>query len=186
MSPGERLQKGNMAGQSPSSSPSSSSSSPTPPLSSSSDSDSDDDDIWGRPYVRHCCCELRNVVFVQRLVQKLYTSCCLQDFMLLVTQIANGQLSPLNITFLLCLKHAKWQLLESTTQMKYRDVTKRFWLVVYRLLKGKGLCFFSGPKNYGQVVSKDTTRGKYDPKKSEINFAVPDEWYLRSQDKILS
>ena len=105
--------------------------------------------------------------------------------MLLVTQIVNGQLSPLNITFLLCLKHAKWQSLKSTTQMKYRDVTKRFWLVVYQLLKGKGLRFFSGPKNYSQVVSKDTTRGKYDPKKSEINFAVPDEQYLRCQDKIL-
>ena len=105
--------------------------------------------------------------------------------MLLVTQIANGQLSPLNIAFLLCLERAKWQSLKSMTQMKYRDVTKRFWLVVYRLLKGKGLHFFSGPKNYGQVVSKDTTRGKYDLQKSEINFAVPDEWYLRSQDKIL-
>ena len=183
-SPGERLQKGNMAGQSPSLSPSSSSSSSTPPLSSSSDSDSDDD-IWGRPYIRHFCRELRNVDFVRKLVQKLYTSCCLQDFMLLVTQIANGQLSPLNIAFLLCLECVKWQSLKSTTQMKYRDITKTFWLVVYQLLKGKGLRFFSGPKNYGQVVSKDTTWGKYDPKKSEINFAVPDERYLRCQDKIL-
>ena len=123
---------------------------------------------------------------MEKLVQKLYTSHCLKDFMLLVTQIVNGELSPLNITFLLCLKHAKWQSLKSTTQMKYREVTKTFWLTSYQLLKGKGLRFFSGPKNYGQVVSKDTTRGKYDPKQSEINFAVPDEWYIRSQDKILS
>ena len=106
--------------------------------------------------------------------------------MLLVAQIVNGELSPLNIAFLLCLKHAKWQSLKSTTQMKYREVTKTCWLIVYQLLKGKGLRFFSGPKNYGQVVRKDSTRGKYDPKKSEINFAVPDEWYIRSQDKILS
>ena len=99
-SPSEPLQKGNMAGQSPSLSLSSSSSSSTPPLSSSSDSDSDDD-IWGRPYIRHCCRELRDVDFVQKLVQKLYTSRCLQDFMLLVTQIANGQLSPLVIRLLI-------------------------------------------------------------------------------------
>ena len=105
--------------------------------------------------------------------------------MLLVKQIANGDLSPLNIAFLLCLEHAKWQSLKSTTLMKYRDITKTFWLVMYQLLKGKGLRFFSGPKNFGQVVSKDTTRGKYDPRKLEINFAVPDERYLRSQDKIL-
>ena len=145
------------------SSPSSTLSSPAPPSSSSSDSSDSDDDIMGRPYIRHCCCELRNVEFVRNLVWKLYTSHCLQDFMFLVKQIANGNLSPLNIAFLLCLEHVRWQSLKSTTQMKYRDVTKTFWLVVYQLLKGKGLRFFSGPKNFGQVVSKDKTRGKYDP-----------------------
>ena len=51
--------------------------------------------------------------------------------------------------------------------------------------KGKRSSFFSGPKNYGQVISKVTTRGKYDPDKSEINFAVPDERQLCSQDRIL-
>ena len=159
----------NMAGHplsspQPLSSPSSALSSPAPLSSSSSDSsDLDDDDILGRPYIRHCCRKLRNVEFVRNLVRKLYTSHCLQDFMLLVKQIANGNLSSPNITFLLCLEHARWQSLMSTTQMKYRDVTKTFWLVVYLLLKGKGLKFFSGPKNFGQVVSKDTTRGKYNP-----------------------
>ena len=62
---------------------------------------------------------------------------------------------------------------------------EKFWLVVYRLLKGKGLHFFSGPKNYGQVISKMTTKGKYDPEKSVINFTVPDERQLHSQDRIL-
>ena len=111
------------------SSPSSTSSSPAPPSSSSSDSSDSDDDIMGRPYIRHCCRELRNVEFVRNLVWKLYTSCCLQDFILLVKQIANGNLSPLNIALLLCLEHVRS--LKSTTQMKYRDVTKTFWLVVY-------------------------------------------------------
>ena len=95
--------------------------------------------------------------------------------MLLVTQLASGKLSPLNIAFILCLERAQWQSLKSTTQMRFRDVTKKFWLVVYRLLKGKGIRFFSGPKNYGQVISKTTTRGNYNPEKSDINFAVPDE-----------
>ena len=53
---------------------------------------------------------------------------------------------------------------------------------MYRLLKGKGIRFFSGPKNWGQVVSKDAQLGNYDPKCSEINFAVPDERYLRTLD----
>ena len=59
--------------------------------------------------------------------------------------------------------------------MRFRDVTKKFWLVVYRLLKGKGIRFFSGPKNWGQVVSKEAKLGCYDPRNAEINFAIPDE-----------
>ena len=122
----------NMAGHpssspDPSSSPSLSDSDPAPPSSSSSSDSSDlDDDILRRPYISYCCRELRNVEFVRNLVRKLYTSCCLQNFMLLEKQIANGDLSPLNITFLLCLEHAKWQSLKSTILMKYRDVTKTF------------------------------------------------------------
>ena len=89
----------------------------------------------------------------------------------------------MNIAFLLCLERAKWQSLITTTQMRFRAVTKKFWLVVYQLLKGKGIRFFSGPKNWGQVVSKEAKPGKYDPKSAEINFAVPDERYLRCQDR---
>ena len=185
-------EKQNMAGTGgsfPSSSPSSSSSpSPSSDQSSSSlasDSESDGDNIWNRPDVHHCYAEIRNQQLVRNLLENLYVAGCLPDFMLLVTQLASGKLSPLNIAFLLCLECAKWQSLKSTTQMRFRDVIKKFWLVVYRLLKGKGLRFFSGPKNYGQVISKMITRGKYDPEQSEINFAVPDERQLRSQDRIL-
>ena len=70
-------------------------------------------------------------------------------------------------------------------QMRFQDVTKNSGLVVYHLLKGKGLCFSSGPKNYRQIISKTTTRGNYDPEKLDINFTVPDEWYLCTQDGIL-
>ena len=115
-------------GSSPSSSPSSSSSSLSPSPSSStssdqssSDSDSDGDNIWNRPYVRHCYAEIRNQHIVWNLVENLYAAGCLQDFMLLVTQLASGKLSPLNIAFILCLERARWQ---STTQMRFQDVTK--------------------------------------------------------------
>ena len=50
-------------------------------------------------------------------------------------------------------------------------------------MKGKGIRFFSGPKNWGKVVSKEAKLGQYDPKSAEINFAVPDECYLRCQDR---
>ena len=180
----------NLAGATPppSSSPPSLSSSDVSSSSSSSETESDSDDdnnVWRSRFVRHCYAELRNADMMRNLVENLYVAGCLPDFMILVNQLASGDLSPSNIAFLLCLERAKWQSLKTTTQMRFRDVTKKFWLVVYRLLKGKGIRFFSGPKNYGQVITSEATRGNYDPKKSDINFAVPDERYLRSQDRIL-
>ena len=71
----------NMAGPPPSSSSPSSSS----PSSSSSDSDSDDEDFWNRPYIRNCCRQLKNDNFIRNLIQKLYRTQCLRDFILLVT-----------------------------------------------------------------------------------------------------
>ena len=143
---------------SPSSSSSTSSMSPSPSsdqsLSSSSDSDSDGDNIWNRPYLHHCYAEIRNQQFGRNLLENLYVAGCILDFMLLVTQLASGKLSLLNITFLLCLECAKWQSLKSTTQMRFREVTKKFWLVVYCLLKGKGLHFFLDPKTMDKLYPK--------------------------------
>ena len=152
-------------------------------LSNNSENSQNNGNIWDSEYVRSCFERLRGVEFLTALISVLHQSGCLRDFMLLVTQLAEGSFSPMNIAFLLCLERAKWQSLFTTTQIRFRAVTQKFWLVVYRLLKGKGIRFFSGPKNWGQVVSKQTKLGKYDPKSSEINFAVPDERYLRSQDK---
>ena len=56
---------------------------------------------------------------------------------------------------------------------------------MYTLCKGVGLKFFSGEKNWGQVVSKETTKSKYCPRKSKINFAVPDEKVLRNYNRFL-
>ena len=50
-------------------------------------------------------------------------------------------------------------------------------------MEGKGIRFFSRPKNWGQDVSKEAELGQYDPKFLEINFAVPDKHYLRCQDR---
>ena len=159
------------------------------PSSDSDGTNADNDDvpnnadIWRSEYARRCFETLKSVEFLTALISVLHQSGCLRDFMLLVTQLAEGTFSPMNIAFLLCLEHAKWQSLITTTQMRFRAVTKKFWLIVYRLLKGKGIRFFSGPKNWGQVVSKEAKLGQYDPKSAEINFAVPDERYLRCQDR---
>ena len=159
--------------------------SPSPSPSSSSMSSEEEEDIWTRRYVQNCYEELRSPQFVRNLIEVLYPTKCLPDFMLLVKQLAAGNFSPTNIAFLLCLERSRWEFLVTTTQMHFRAVTKQFWLVVYRLLKGKGFRFLSGPKNWGQVVSEEAPKGKYDPKKSEVNFAVPDERYLQSMDSVL-
>ena len=104
--------------------------------------------------MRHCYTEIRNQQLVRNLLENLYVAGCLPDFMLLVTQLASGKLSPLNIAFLLCLECAKWQSLKSTTKMRFREVTKKFWLVVYRLLKRKGLVFFLDPKTMDKLYQK--------------------------------
>ena len=160
-------------------------SSPSPSPSSSSMSSEEEEDIWTRHNVQNCYEELRSPQFVRNLIEVLYPAKCLPDFMLLVKQLAAGDFSPTNIAFLLCLERSRWESLVTTTQMCFRAVTKQFWLVIYRLLKGKGLRFLSGPKNWGQVVSEEAPKGKYDPKKSEVNFAVPDKWYLQSMDSVL-
>ena len=62
--------------------------------------------------------------------------------------------------------------------MRYSKVTKLFWSIVYKLCKSSGLKFFSGEKNWGQVLSKQCERSHYTPEKSKINFAVPSEHVL--------
>ena len=153
---------------------------------SSSEGDSEhsenEENVWNSTYAQNCLAMLKRDSLLKPLIEVLYANSCLKDYMTLIQSLADGNLSPTNISFLLCLERAKWQSLKTTTQMQFRDVTKKFWLVVYRLLKGKGIRFFSCPKNWGQVVSKEAKLGLYDPRNSEINFAVPDEQYLRTLD----
>ena len=137
-------------------------------------SSEEEEDIWTRCYVQNCYGELRSPQFVRNLIKVLYPAKCLPDFMLLVKQLAAGDFSPTNIAFLLCLERSRWESLVTTTQMHFRAVTKQFWLEV--LVRAKEL---------GQVVSEEAPKGKYDPKKSEVNFAVPDKQYLQSMDSVL-
>ena len=88
-------------------------------------------DIWRSEYARRCFETLKSVEFLTALISVLHQSGCLCDLMLLVTQLAEDTFSPMNIAFLLCLECAKWQSLITTTQMRFRAVTKIFWLVVY-------------------------------------------------------
>ena len=60
-------------------------------------------------------------------------------------------------------------------------------MVVYaiyeRLFGGSYINLCSGSKNFGQVITQKTKRGKYDPNKSKINFAVPHRRHLYAVSK---
>ena len=125
-----------------------------------------------KTFQEKCIDTLLNVTLITKLVSMLSNAGCLENFVQLITHIAEGTMSCMNIAFLLCLDIAK---LHScvTTAMCFCRETKQFWEVVYKVCKGKGLCLFSGSKNRGCLQSKAMYRGSYDPAHSNNNFAVP-------------
>lgn len=102
----------------------------------------------------------------------------LQAFTKLLEAIHSGAVAPDSLPLLLCFELAKFKTLTSTTCMTYSQVTLQFWSLLYRLLGGAVIRALSGPKNATQIVTQEATRGKYDPRKSKINFAVPSERVL--------
>ena len=89
------------------------------------------------------------------------------------------------IVLQLLFDRVQFQTCGNMVSMRYRDVTKTFWLIVYRLCKGSSLKFFGGEKNWGHVVMKHSLKSKYLPDLSKVNFAVPDEKILRDMKKVL-
>jgi hypothetical protein len=87
--------------------------------------------------------------------------------------VASNRLPLDNIAFLLFNDVVHWYTLDSTSQMRYNDVVKRFWRTGHKLFKGKFLRFMSGMKSTGSLNEGVSERGMYDPQQSEINFTVP-------------
>ena len=52
------------------------------------------------------------------------------------------------------------------------------WQIGYRLFHGKFLRFMSGIRNFGRVLDGTSERGFFDPLKSKVNCAVPNELYV--------
>ena len=125
-----------------------------------------------------CLKELKESDLLDIIVGNLYDTSQLHDFMCFLHDLKSGQLPSDNIVFLLLLEQVKFQNCCNTVAMRYGDRKKLFWTIVYRLCKGSGLKFFSGSKNWGQLVNKEAQKSMYDPDLSKINFAVPDEKVL--------
>ena len=132
-----------------------------------------------------CINMLSDKDFVTKIVNNFKINTDLYDFLNLMTMLSTGEFDVQNIIFQLLLERIHFQACSNTTSMRYRNVTKLFWSVVYRLCKGVGVKIFGGEKNWGQVVNKQSLKSHYDPNKSKLNFAVPDEKILREVSKVL-
>ena len=132
-----------------------------------------------------CMRELTRQDMWKSIINDLQSSGNLEDFMTFIKMLHSGELPMDNIVFILLLERCRFGNSKNTVGMRYRRVTKLFWSIVYRLCKSSGLKFFSGSKNWGQVVSKESAKSKYLGSKSKINFAVPDEKILRNLNDTL-
>ena len=154
----------------------------------SGDKDSIETDETRKEYLtfkEKCINMLSDKDFVTKIVNNFKINSDLYDFLNLMTMLSTGEFDVENIIFQLLLERIRFQACSNTTSMRYRNVTKLFWSVVYRLCKGVGVKFFGGEKNWGQVVNKQSLKSHYDPNKSKLNFAVPDEKILREVSKVL-
>ena len=136
-------------------------------------------------YRKTCITQLTNLDMWTCIINDLESSGNLEDFMTFINMLHRHELPMDNIVFLLLLERCRFGNSDNTVGMRYRNVTKLFWSIVYRLCKSSGLKFFSGSKNWGQVVSKETSKSQYRGSNSKINFAVPDEKILRNLNDTL-
>ena len=89
-----------------------------------------------------CVKELCNPVIMREIVEKMWESGNLLDFMNLIRLLECGKLPADNIVLQLLFHRVRFQTCGNTVSMRYRDVTKTFWSIVYRLCKGSGLNIF--------------------------------------------
>ena len=87
--------------------------------------------------------------------------------------VASNTFPMQNICFLLFLDIVEWFSTDTTTRMRYRPETFKFWQIGYRIFHGKFLRFMSGLRSSGQVLDSSSEKGLFDPAESNINFAVP-------------
>ena len=89
-------------------------------------------------FKQKCVEELCNVVMMTEIVDKMYESENLLDFMNLMRLLQSGKLPTDNIVLQLLFDRVRFQTCGNTVSMRYSDVTKTFWSIVYRLCKGSG------------------------------------------------
>ena len=101
-------------------------------------------------------------------------------FVQFLTLICEDKFPFRSIIFSLFCEFVQWCSLTTTTNMRYSDTTKEFWWTGKMLFGSKFLRFMQGFKHKGSVTRGESEKGLYDPQKTKINFAVPNEAALNS------
>ena len=148
-------------------------------LEESGDDENNADASWSRDkFVESCVKEFRETDLLDNLFCKLQRVGLLNGFINFMHNLESGDLPLDNIVFILMMDLVRFHNCPNTIGMRYGKKSKMFWTIVYRLCKESGLKFFSGSKNWGQVVNKECEKSKYSPDNAKINFVVPDEKVL--------
>ena len=144
------------------------------------DTESNDEFISREKHLENCIKEIKESDFLDRLFNKLQKVGLLNDFTTFLHNLESGKLPMDNIVFILMMDRVRFQNCGNTVRMRYGKKSKMFWTIVYRLCKESGLKFFSGSKNWGQVVNNECGKSKYFRDTAKLNFAVPDEKVLHA------
>ena len=144
--------------------------------------------MWNRPYVQYCLEELKSDELLKKLVENLYETDCLPDFMSLMTQLSDGSLSPLNIAFLLALEQARWQSLKTTTQMRFRPGTKNSGLSFTDFSRAKVCASFGVQRIMAKSSATRHQRACMTPKsqKSTLQYQTSVTYGIRTDNLVAS
>ena len=119
------------------------------------------DDMNVESFKVKCLHTLKKTCLLDKIIDKLYESGDLNDFMTFLKLLSNGKLPHDNIVVQLLFERAKFQDCKNTVGMRYPKVMKLFWSIVYRLCKGVGLKFFQvkriGAKYFGKKLKRANT-----------------------------
>ena len=145
--------------------------------------DTDEDNIMLPEHLENAFHLMSSRELLIPLIKKLNAGDLLDNFIVMMKLISEGELNADNLPLVLGTERAKFQNWSNTTQMKYCKETLDFWQVVLRQCHRSALLLFSGLEHSGQVASSECMKGYFPPDKSSMNFAVPDPKSLARHQK---
>ena len=107
------------------------------------------------------------------LLQRLGEHDQIDAFINLLRAVSSGALPVTNIAWKGALYRAKWASCTTTTSLRYDAEYSEFFGILLLLFGSTLIGLLGGPGHYGQVITSETTKGRYAPEKGQCNFAIP-------------